>query len=329
MRKFTFLVFIILIISTVFGYKFYSDSIHYSKDQYSDSRVVVEIKKGSTATSVGNLLLEKKLIKDARVFKFYLNQNDLTDQIKAGRIVVQENFTLPEIINALIEGKSQEVPVTLLEGWTVKQIASYLEDSGLTTAKDFIKCSDDCEFAFDFLPNDYLEGYLYPDTYFVNSATFDDKVFIGRLINTLNNKLTRADWNAIDNSDHSLEEIMIMASIVEREERNSKERATVAGILWNRFDANMGLGADATTLYALGRTKGGLTYEDLQIDSPFNTRKYKGLPPTPICNPSISSIRAALYPKKTDYWYYLHGSDGVIHYAKTNDGHNENKRKYL
>jgi len=219
--------------------------------------------------------------------------------------------------------------VTILEGWTVKQIASYLEESGLTTADEFLSCVKTCEFKFDFLPKNSLEGYLYPDTYFINSATFDNKVFIQRLINTLNNKLTAADWNAVEKSGHTFSEILTMASIVEREERNSNERSIVAGILWNRFNAGQGLGADATVLYALGRTKGGLTYDELQIDSPYNTRKYKGLPPTPICNPSISSIRAALYPEKTDYWYYLHDSDGKIHYAKTNDQHNENKRKYL
>ena len=120
-----------------------------------------------------------------------------------------------------------------------------------------------------------------------------------------------------------------MASIVEREERDPAERPTVAGILWNRYDANIGLGADATVLYGLGRTKGGLSYEDLQSDSPYNTRKYAGLPPTPISNPNISSIRAALYPEDTDYWYYLHDSDGGIHYAKTLDEHNVNKARYI
>lgn len=329
MRKFSFLIFVVLIITIIFSYKFYSNSIYYSKDFKSESRIVIDIKTGSTASSVGDLLLKKNLIKNTSVFKFYLNQHNLTDKIKAGRIVVQENFNLPEIVNALVEGKSEELPVTLLEGWTIEQIALYLEESGLTTSDDFLKCIKDCEFNFDFLPEKYLEGYLYPDTYFVNTAVFNDKIFIGRMITTLKNKLITADWNAINNSDHSYEEIMIMASIIEREECNSKERSTVAGILWNRFDANIGLGADATILYALGRTKGGLSYEDLQIDSPFNTRKYRGLPPTPICNPSISSIRAAIYPEKTNFMYYLHDSDGVIHYAKTNDAHNVNKRDHL
>ena len=323
------MIFVVLIITTIFSYKIYSSSIHFAKDSRSESRVVLDIIKGSTATSVGDLLLEKNLIKNVSVFKFYLKQNNLTDKIKAGRIVVKENFKLPEIVTALIEGKSEEIPVTLLEGWTIEQIASYLEDSGLTTSEALLQCIKTCEFTLDFLPEKYLEGYLYPDTYFVNLATFDDKVFINRMIFTLKNKLTNADWNAINNSDHSFEEIMIMASIVEREERNSDERSTVAGILWNRFDAGMGLGADATILYALGRTKGGLSYEDLQTDSPFNTRKYRGLPPTPICNPNLSSIRASIYAKKTDFWYYLHDSDGVIHYAKTNDQHNMNKGKYL
>lgn len=313
----------------IWSYSFYIGSLNYVLNPGSDQRVVVQVNQGATASSVANDLHEKELIRSPFAFKLYLKQNDLMDQIKAGRIVLNESYNLKEIVDSLVEGKSEEFAVTLLEGWNLKQIAEYLEEVGVTTADEFIDCSNLCEFDFDFLPDDYLEGYLYPDTYFVNIATYTNERFISRLIDTLENKLSNTDWSAVEKSSHTFEEIMIMASIVEREERDPDERPMVAGVLWNRFDIDMGLGADATTLYALGRTKGGLNYNDLDVDNPYNTRKYRGLPPTPISNPSISSIRAAIYPEDTDYMYYLHDSDGLVHYGRTLDEHNVNKRKYL
>jgi len=325
----TLLIIGLLVFGLFYFYQYYIGVLEYAYNPDSDDRVVVTIKQGSTASEVADLLYSQELIKSPFIFNLYLKQNDLADQLKAGRIVLQENYDLKQIAQALAEGKSEEMAVTILEGWTLKQIADYLEEAGLTTSDSFLSCAASCEFIFDFLPAGYVEGYLYPDTYFVNAGTFNDDAFITRLIQTLKNKLSTEDWNAVDASGRTFEEIMIMASIVEREERDPEERPVVAGILWDRFDNSVGLGADATVLYALGRTKGGLTYDDLQIDSPYNTRKYRGLPPTPISNPSLSSIHAALYPEKTDYFYYLHGSDGEIHYAETLDEHNANKRKYL
>lgn len=295
----------------------------------SSDRVVVTVQQGATANDVAQDLYDAGLIKSVSVFNFYLKQHNLADQIKAGRIVLQENYSLSEVVDALIEGKTTEMPVTLLEGWTATQIAEYLEEYGYTTVDEFMECVETCEFEGDYLPDGYLEGYLYPDTYFVDPATYSDQRFIQRLISTFEAKLDNSIWIPLEKENRTLEEVVIMASIIEREERDPEERPTVSGILWNRYDANAGLGADATVLYALGRTSGGLSYEDLQVDSPYNTRKYAGLPPTPICNPSISSIQAAADPALTNYWYYLHDSNGEVHYATTLDEHNTNKANYL
>lgn len=323
-------VLIILVLGAVYlVYSGYSSAIRFALNPSGTDRIVISVPEGATGSDVAELLHEKRLIKSPTVFNFYLRQHELSSEIKAGRFVFQENFDLPKLVDILVSGKSSEFAVTLLEGWTVKQIGEKLESDGLTTLEDFTKCLSECEFDFNFLPTDSLEGYLYPDTYFVNPASYSDEAFIARLISTLKSKLTDDDWTAINSSKRPFSDIMIMASIVEREERSDKERSTVAGILWNRFDAGSGLGADATLLYGLGRTGGGITYEDLQLDSPYNTRKFAGLPPTPICNPSISSIHAALYPEETDYWYYLHDSDGLIHYARTLDEHNVNKSRYI
>ena len=330
MKRFSSILLIIFVVGVFYLYGQYSSAIHYSLNS-EETRVIVDIEKGMMGSEVADLLYEKGLIKSPTVFGYYLRQKNALDQIKAGRIVLQTNFTLPDIVEALVSGKTEEMPVTLLEGWTAQQMADYLEESGFTTAESFMNCIETCKFDFPLLPEGYVEGYLYPDTYFVDPVTYDDDAFITRLINTFMSRIQHDEElsKGLLRSDIPFSDMVIMASIVEREERDPAERATVAGILWNRYHENAGLGADATVLYALGRTKGGLTYQDLQIDSPYNTRKYRGLPPTPICNPSISSLRAAMYPNETDYWYYLHDNEGGIHYARTLEEHNKNKALYI
>ena len=311
-------------------YRQYQGAIRYSMNPDSEKRVSINIPKGSSAYAIAGQLSEKGLIKSPFFFKLYLRWEDLAGKLQAGRFVLRENDNLIAIARTLSEGKGQEAAVTLLEGWTARQIGEALEAEGLTTADKFVDCVKTCHPKSDVLPADKsAEGFLYPDTYFVDPSAYSDASFVSRLVNTLESKLTAEDLMAITQSKHSLYEVITMASIVEREERNDDERPTVAGILWKRFDNGIGLGADATILYALGRTKGGLTYDELQTDSPYNTRKYRGLPPTAISNPHISSIRAAIYPKESPYMYYLHGSDGQVHYGKTLEEHNENKRKYL
>lgn len=329
MKKFLFITALLAVIGIFFVYSQYTSAIRYALNPDSSDRVTVTIPDGSSGSLVAALLKEKDLIRSEEAFIFYLRQQDLGSQLKAGRFVFQENYSLPKIVDILVKGESSEFAITLLEGWTARQIAQKLEDEELTSVDDFMECAQSCVFDFDFLREGSLEGYLYPDTYFINPGSYSDEAFISRLLGTFKNKLSDEDWSAVNASERSFEEIITMASIIEREERIDSEKATVAGILWNRFESGAGLGADATVLYALGRTGGGLSYEDLQIDSPYNTRKYAGLPPTPISNPSISSIRAALYPEDTDYWYYLHDSDGGIHYALTLEGHNANKARYI
>lgn len=311
------------------GYRFYAGSVYAPLSPGDSSRVIVTIESGASAGQVAEQLYEKGLIKSPLAFKFYVRQRQAAAQIKAGRFVLSPGQTLPAMLDALLAGGSAELPVTLLEGWTAAQIAAHLEKAGLGTADEFLDCFKHCNFDEDFLPAGSLEGTLYPDTYFVDPSSFSPERFISRLLRNFDSHFSEQDRLALKKSGRTLADTLVMASIVEREERDPAERPVVAGILWNRLDAGMGLAADATILYALGRTKGGLTREDLAIDSPYNTRKYRGLPPTPISNPSIDSIRAALTPQKTDYFYYLHDATGAVHYGRTLEEHNVNKARYL
>jgi len=322
------LLLVISVLATVFIIgNVYTSSLKYSRG--GNERLVFEITDGESGASIADRLKSGHWIKSTLVFKIYLKQNNLETKIKSGRFVLNGSENMIQLIDTFTSNASKEMSVTLLEGWTVKQVADYLERSGLTSQDSFLGCLKTCAFKSSLSLPSSLEGYLFPDTYFVSPSTYSDQSFIQLMIWTLEKRITQKDLDAIAQSGKSFNEIMIMASIIEREERDPKERPTISGILWNRINGETGLYADATLLYALGRTKGGLSYEDLQVDSPFNTRKYKGLPPTPIGNPGLDSIQAAIYPEKTDYWYYLHDSDGNVHYARTLDEHNVNKSRYI
>ncbi len=171
------------------------------------------------------------------------------------------------------------------------------------------------------------EGYLYPDTYFFLPNATEQTV-----IRTMreNFDIQTADLQAeIASSSRTLEEIITMASLVEREAHTTEDRKLIAGVLWNRIERNMPLQVDVAFLYTLGKNTFQLTREDLASDSPYNTYKNKGLPPTPIGSPSRESIEAALYPTKNSYLFYLADNDGVTHYSRTYDQHLRYKRMYL
>ena len=170
-----------------------------------------------------------------------------------------------------------------------------------------------------------LEGYIYPDTYFLDPADFKPEDLIYLTLDNFEKKITELPKSQ---SKYSFHQIITMASIIENEVRNFSDRKMVSGILWKRLENAWPLGADATLLYITNDRK--ITSEDLEIDSPYNTRKYAGLPPGPVSNPSIESITAAIFPEQSNYWFYLTTLDtGEVIYAETNEEHNANRKKYL
>ncbi len=331
MKKISLLFVIVVLLGGYFWMRHaYSTATEYRLEPGSEERVPIVIPDGATGKEIATLLKEEDLIMYEMAFTHYLKENELSGTLKSGSYVFQKGYSMTEIVDILVEGAVGEVSITILEGWTAEQVAQELESNGLTTVEAFMDCVARCEFDYDFLPEGgYLEGYLYPDTYFVDYDFYTDQRFIGRMLGNLETRLSPEDWEAVNDSERSFEDIMIIASIVEREAGSGGQIPIVAGIMWNRVDLGMRLDADATVLYALGRTSGGITGTDLEVDSPYNTRKNVGLPPTPIANPAIDTIRGALYPTDTNYLYYLHDLEGGIHYAETNDQHNQNKFDHL
>lgn len=206
------------------------------------------------------------------------------------------------------------IKVTIPEGFNRKEIAK-------KCAQLLEKCSED-----SFLnKTEGLEGYLFPDTYLIFPGRNEDDL-IQKMKANFDSK-TKNLFEGLSESKKS--DIIILASIIERESAGDQDRRIISGILWNRLNKNMLLQVDAPFYYILGKTSEQLTLSDLKIKSPFNTYVYKGLPPEPIGNPGIESIKAALNPEKTNYLYYLHDKEGNVYYAKTHAEHVQNKKLYL
>lgn len=299
----------------------------------SGKRITVSIPSGSSSADIADMLEEKDVIRSSTAFLAYAKKSGKAGSLQAGAFVLQPSMTVQEIVDALASGKAQEMSVTIPEGYTVKDIDVLLASKGFTQPGDIITCAQTCDFSsFDFLPSGKgqasrggkLEGYLYPDTYFVDISDFDPKLFLERMLGTFLDKVVN-----INSPARSLHEIITMASLIEEEGRTAEERKVISGILWKRFDEGIGLYVDASNRYILDKPTAAITASELDMDSPYNLRKYRGLPPGPIANPGLESINASVHPESSPYYYYLHGTDGQIRYAVTNDEHNANKAKYL
>lgn len=275
------------------------------------------IEQGQSVDEIANNLKKADLISSTNLFKLYIRLKNLDQAIFAGQFSLSGEMNLSQIAQTITEEPSSEIRFTILEGQSIRDIDENLAKNNLIQAGDFIKACEN-------YPQP-LEGYLYPDTYFLH-APFTSKELIEKALENFHNKVDPL-W-AEAKTSRTFNEIIIMASIIENEVFTEGDRPIVSGIFWKRLDSGWQLGADATLLYITeDRT---ITATDLALESPYNTRKNLGLPPTPISNPSLSSIKAALNPKESPYWFYLTTLDtGEVIYAKTNEEHNLNRAKHL
>lgn len=332
----------ILIILTGLAYLQYRENIYTPVDPSDSTNISFQIKKGEPVKQIAKNLEEKGLIRSDFSLYIYARANRLGQNIIAGRFLLNKSMNVPEILNTLSDPSQAEFVITIQEGLTIKDIEKKLIDMELVKEKEFLEAVrnfDGWEF-YKFLDRSkiagldtQLEGYIYPDTYFLDPADFKPHDLIYLALDNFEKKIKGLGVQIGVTADPSmnaseLHEKLIMASIIENEVLGAKDRKIVAGILWKRLENGWPLGADATILYITeDRT---ISAEDLEIDSPYNTRKFAGLPPGPISNPSIESIEAALNPTQSDYWFYLTTPDtGEVIYSKTNEEHNANRAKYL
>ncbi len=245
--------------------------------------------------------------------------------------------------------QAPETRIRLIEGWTNQQMANYLQNRQIVSADDFLKAQA------QFTASEYpilqskpaaadLEGFIFPDTYFipqsVPSSTNISSIIIQKTLDNFSQKFTPQMQAQAAAHNLTVYQAVILASIIEKETGRDAtttdakaqlqtDRGMISGIFYNRLNSGMPLQSDATINFITGKNEPSVSTEETQIDSPYNTYKYAGLPPGPICNPSLSSLEAAVNPTPSDYYYFLSAPDGTIIYSKTYSEHLANKQKYL
>ncbi len=286
------------------------------------------IPKGQGIDTIGQRLAQDKLIRSAMAFKIYVLTHRLSRKIQAGDFRLRPSMNLATLTQELTQG-TMDIWVTLLEGWRREEIAAKISQEFAARNTPF-----DIQKFLDITASD--EGYLFPDTYLISRDSSPSAV-ASLLRSTFNKKVEFSPNSSGLNS----QQVVVLASIVEREVNTEADRPIVAGILLNRLQQNWPLQADATVQYLVGtrrcQKKDGecdwwpknLTKADLNLSSAYNTYEHPGLPPAPIANPSLLAIKAVLEPKMTDYWFYISDLKGQIHYARTIAEHNANIAKYL
>lgn len=281
-------------------------------------RETIEIGQGRTIAAVAQDLAARRIIKRPLVFRAVLALEPGPGLVVAGDYYFAEPSNVWETAARLARGDYGLAPikVTFPEGASVREMALILE----VALPDF----DAAAFVVAALPR---EGYLFPDTYFFQPSVGAAEV-VSRLGGNFQEKI-KPFQPAVERSGRTLEQIIIMASLIEEEARLDEARRTIAGILWKRLDQGMPLQVDAIFPYIIGKNTFELDQTDLATTSPYNTYRLRGLPVGPITNPGLEAIAAALNPIETDYWYYLSDRAGNLHYAVDFDAHRANKVKYL
>lgn len=306
-------------------------------DRTDDTKIVVEIPSGSTTDNIAQLLHENNLIKNKLAFKYYAEKTGRDMLLKAGNFVLSRNMNADELLQALIKGGSSgnTANITVIEGLTLEDAAkSISEQIGLNYDKlldvmnNASMFKDDFEFLKDNPDIQNLQGYLMPDTYnvYINSSEED---IIKVLLSQFDEFYLDEIKPRMEKSKLSFEEVINLASIVEKEALLDEERDEVAAVFLNRLDIDMKLQSCATVNYAHGEWKERLTYEDIAIDSPYNTYVVEGLPPSPINSPGRVSIIAVLEPADVDYLFFVAKGDGSHYFSKDYDEHINAANEYL
>jgi UPF0755 protein len=309
-----------------------------------------QVEEGDSLQAVGKRLEEKSIIRSGFFFEFYGWLTGREEQIKAGKYNLNSEMSIKEIMNKMAGGNiiKDIVTVRIIEGKRLTDIADILEKQGVAAREEFLEVTgypkkiyaEEEQKNFQKFVNDYefleskpaqygLEGYLFPDTYEFYKDIEPEEVVM-KMLNNFSRKLTPAIREDIKDKNRTIHEVVTMASLLEKEAKTEEEMKIVAGIFWDRIEQEMPLQSCATIAYALGRDKIKYSNLDTEINSPYNTYKYKGLPPAPIGNPGLKAILAAVYPIDTDYQYFLSpvGSDKTL-FSKTYEEHLRKKRRYV
>jgi len=294
-------------------------AIYFPLEENSTTQKIVNIPSGTNAKEIVDVLEKNEIIrKNNYTFRILIKLLKSEDKLKFGEYNLSPSMNMLQILDKLVKGEVIVYKITIPEGYTYTQIAELLDKKEVAEKETFLKLAKESEKSW--------EGYLFPDTYEVPKKYGAENMSKVMLANfnqiAMENKFT----DKAEEIGFSLNEIIILASIIEKEAKFSEEKNKVSSVFHNRLEKGMKLQSCATIQYILEKPKERLDENDLKIDSPYNTYLYKGLPPGPICNPGLDSIIAALEPEEEDYLYFVLGENGRHIFSKTYQEHLRNKK---
>lgn len=289
-----------------------------------DQEVIVQVEQGMTGEQIGQLLYDKGLFPSVTAFRIYARIYGLENSLQAGEYAFTKDMSINRMVSMLSQGQTASRKFTIPEGYTVDQIAQLIEKAKVGNAKVFK------ELAKDDVPYDYMvpavavpytsEGFLFPSTYQVPRQV-TEKQLIDMMTGQFQQRFTPQMRLRAAQEGLSVREVIILASLVEKEAQKEADRPVIAGVFFNRLKQSMPLQSCATIQYILGYPKAELSVQDTELPSDYNTYQHKGLPPGPIANPGMASIMAVLYPAATDYLYFVADKHGAHHFSKTYEEH--------
>ena len=314
------------------GWLLASDFCAFNKEYM---ETTVEITVDDDMGTIADKLKDAGLIRYKWFFRLFAAVTNAEEDIGAGTYQLATDMDYQSLIRGMYNSsgnlESDTVRVTIPEGYNVQQIFSLLEENGVATVEELTEAAETAEFDYDFISDSggvsRLEGYLFPDTYDFYVPEKASSA-INRLLANFNSRMDEDHMAQVEESGYTLQEIITIASLIE-EETDGTDQANIASVIYNRLEGSGNkqgtyglLQIDASLLYALPDHTGPITSADMQTDSPYNLYQNAGLPPTPISNPGLASIDAALNPNNTDYYYYALGTDGKHHFSTTLAEHN-------
>ncbi len=313
---------VFLILVLVFAGLFLTESRSVSVEGGTKNLTVSE---GEGVSEFSEILYSEGIVKHPEIFKIQAKLGGYAGSVQPGNITIENGMSYGDILELLITPNRSATKFVVPEGYEVRQIALDLCEAGLADWDAFYSALNNDTYDYKFLEGlpkreNALEGYLFPATYEIPEGMSEHDI-IDLMLSAFDNQFKDEYYDRAAELNMTVDQIITMASVVERETDADTERAKVAGVFYNRLNSGMKLQSCATVQYILGERKPVLSIADTQIDSPYNTYVYAGLPAGPICNPGIACIEAALYPEDTDAYYFVLGSDGQHIFSKTYEEH--------
>ena len=293
-----------------------------------DDAVSISISKGSTLIDISTELHSKKVIKNRSSFILAVKMLGYEKDIPAGKFNIDNVSTNYSLVNKLINSVNVSKKVTILEGWSINEIAEKLHSSLKIDKKSFLNASKNKALLNKWdIKSTSFEGYLFPNTYQFDEDVSPIKI-IDKMVSEYKKNVTKKMYDRMSKINLNENEVLTLASIIEGEAIYDSERPTISGVYHNRLKKGMRLQADPTIQYIIDDSPRRLLNKDLKIKSPYNTYLNHGLPPGPINNPGLESIKAALYPEEIDFLYFVAKGDGYHTFSKTEKEHNKAKRAF-